>query len=176
MVQWRARTARSRASRRNQNALDHRRRAEVRRIGRRGAAALSGHPDGPALLRPRPAESCGSWGELYRLVSGSARLLADAAVFFLINSYTTGLQRRCFQHAAHDGFKGARRARGTRTRWGCPSESGGVLPCGASGRGSHDRFVLGGRPHGECLVLDNHLLAVEKPPKHAHAGGRVPRS
>ena len=76
--------------------------------------------------------------ELYGLVSACAGALSGDPLFFLINSYTTGLQasvlknmidmtvgKRCAGHSAADEV-------------GLPVTAGGVLPCGASGRWQRD--------------------------------------
>ena len=66
-----------------------------------------------------------------------AQVLSDAPVFFLINGYTTGFQpsvlgnllQRCVV-SRHGGQVDSQEL--------ClPVETGGVLPCGASGRWSH---------------------------------------
>lgn len=72
--------------------------------------------------------------ELYGLVDTCAQALCDRPLFFLINSYTTGLSAsvlgnllRFGVEKRHPGFIDAQEV-------GLPVSSGGVLPCGASGR------------------------------------------
>lgn len=71
---------------------------------------------------------------MYGLVSSSARLLAEDAVFFLINSYTTGLQPAVLSNMLLMTVAKARGGRVDADEVGLPIASGGVLPCGASGR------------------------------------------
>lgn len=72
--------------------------------------------------------------ELYGLVSACAPLLSERPLFFLLNSYTTGLSASVLSDLLaftvgklHPGETQAREI-------GLPITSGGVLPCGASGR------------------------------------------
>lgn len=72
--------------------------------------------------------------ELYGLVSTCAPLLSENPLFFLLNSYTTGLSASVLSDLlaftvgkTRDGAVEAREI-------GLPITSGGVLPCGASGR------------------------------------------
>ena len=75
--------------------------------------------------------------ELYGLVSSAAQLLSKQALFFLINSYTTGFQASVLENLltrlilpVHGGVAFSEEL--------ClPVTSGGVLPCGASGRWQH---------------------------------------
>jgi len=72
--------------------------------------------------------------ELYGLVETCANVLSDDAVFFLINSYTTGFQASVLSNmiqkcviSTHGGMVDSEEL--------ClPVTTGGVLPCGASGR------------------------------------------
>ena len=74
--------------------------------------------------------------ELFGLVDTSAKVLSDKPLFFLINSYTTGFQASVLSNmlmkcvsSRHGGIIDAQEL--------ClPVTTGGVLPCGASGRWS----------------------------------------
>ena len=72
--------------------------------------------------------------ELFPLVELCAQVLSDEPLFMLINSYTTGLQPAVLSNMLRltvlKRFGGSVDA----DEVGLPIESGGVLPCGASGR------------------------------------------
>ena len=72
--------------------------------------------------------------ELYGLVSACARVMSDKPLFMLINSYTTGLQPAVLSNmllmTVQKRFGGHVEA----DEVVLPVRSGGVLPCGASGR------------------------------------------
>ena len=76
--------------------------------------------------------------ELYRLVETASRALSDNPVFFLINSYTTGFQASVLSNMI--GKCVISRFGGTMCcdELCLPVTSGGVLPCGASGRWQRD--------------------------------------
>ena len=71
---------------------------------------------------------------VYPLIKLCAQLLTDKPLFFLVNSYTTGLQPAVLTYmisTALKDFDGTT----TANEIGLPvSETGLVLPCGASGR------------------------------------------
>lgn len=76
--------------------------------------------------------------ELYGLVSACAGALSDQPLFFLINSYTTGLQASVLKNMI-DMTVGKRHAgHSAADEVGLPVTAGGVLPCGASGRWQRD--------------------------------------
>ena len=93
------------------------------------------------ILMDPPSYGRGPGGEvwkledtLFALVDACVSLLSDNAVFFLINSYTTGLQPTVLQNllrftvvSRHGGVAEADEVV-------LPIASGGYLPCGASGR------------------------------------------
>lgn len=72
--------------------------------------------------------------ELYGLVETCAQVLSDSPLFFLINSYTTGFQASVLSNILRmcisSKFKGSIDAQ----ELCLPVQTGGVLPCGASGR------------------------------------------
>lgn len=94
-----------------------------------------------AVIMDPPSYGRGPKGEIwkmedaiYPLVKLCARLLSERPLFFLINSYTTGLQPAVLAYLLGTGL---RRWKGNTDAQevGLPvSESGLILPCGASGR------------------------------------------
>ncbi len=94
-----------------------------------------------ALLMDPPSYGRGPKGEiwkledeLYPLVEKCTSLLSDHPLFFLINSYTTGLQPAVLQNML---LKTVSKLYGGNVEAGevvLPVTSGGILPCGASGR------------------------------------------
>lgn len=94
-----------------------------------------------AIIMDPPSYGRGPKGEIwkiedavYPLVKLCAQLLTDKPLFFLINSYTTGLQPAVLRYmlsSALQKYKGSVSA----DEIGLPVTSNGlVLPCGASGR------------------------------------------
>ena len=94
-----------------------------------------------AIIMDPPSYGRGPKGEIwkieesvYPLVQLCAKLLTDKPLFFLINSYTTGLQPAVLTYMISTALK---RFDGkvTASEIGIPVSSNGlVLPCGASGR------------------------------------------
>ena len=77
--------------------------------------------------------------ELYQLVTKCGQLLSDKPLFFIINSYTTGLQPAVLSYMLNTTV--ARKLGGhvEASEIGLPvSDNGLVLPCGASGRWMKD--------------------------------------
>lgn len=71
---------------------------------------------------------------IYPFIELSSKLLSKDALFFLINSYTTGLQPAVLSYMLHTALKNCR-GTVTAAEIGLPvSANGLVLPCGASGR------------------------------------------
>ena len=103
---------------------------EIRR-GRRYDALLM---DPPSYGRGPSGEIWKLEDELFPLVELCAQVLSDEPLFMLINSYTTGLQPAVLSNMLRltvmKRFGGSVDA----DEVGLPIESGGVLPCGASGR------------------------------------------
>ena len=97
-----------------------------------------------AIIMDPPSYGRGPKGEIwkieesvYPLVQLCEQILSDEPLFFLINSYTTGLQPAVLNYMIstvlkkYDGFVTAKEI-------GIPVSSNGlVLPCGASGRWEH---------------------------------------
>ncbi|MBR4236395.1 MAG: class I SAM-dependent methyltransferase [Clostridia bacterium] len=97
-----------------------------------------------AILMDPPSYGRGPRGEIwkledeiYSLANVCAQLLSDTPLFMLINSYTTGLQSAVLSNILRltAGKRGGRVDTGEVV---LPVTSGGVLPCGASGRWSAD--------------------------------------
>ena len=92
--------------------------------------------DPPSYGRGPSGEVWKLENELFGLVDTSAKVLSDKPLFFLLNSYTTGFQASVLSNmlmkcvsSRHGGIIDAQEL--------ClPVTTGGVLPCGASGRWS----------------------------------------
>jgi len=96
------------------------------------------------IIMDPPSYGRGPKGEIWKIeesifpfIELTANLLSDDAAFFLINSYTTGLQSAVLTYMLNTvitpRFKGSVKS----DEIGLPvSENGLVLPCGASGRWS----------------------------------------
>ena len=108
--------------------------AFVRREIRRGSRSDGIVMDPPSYGRGPTGEVWKLENELYGLVDTCAQVLSDAPIFFFINSYTTGFQPAVLQNILEKTVS---------VRFGgtidsqelcLPVRSGGVLPCGATGR------------------------------------------
>ena len=106
----------------------------VEREARRGNTYEGILMDPPSYGRGPSGEVWKLENELFGLVDTSAKVLSDKPLFFLINSYTTGFQASVLSNmlmkcvsSRHGGINDAQEL--------ClPVTTGGVLPCGASGR------------------------------------------
>ncbi len=95
------------------------------------------------IIMDPPSYGRGPKGELWKieemldpLLRSCARLLADDALFFLLNSYTTGLQPAVLSYMLGTELRG-RDGAVEAAEVGLPvSASGLILPCGAAGRWS----------------------------------------
>lgn len=76
--------------------------------------------------------------ELYGLVEACAGALTERPLFFLINSYTTGLQASVLKNMIDMTVGKRYGGRSEADEVGLPVTAGGVLPCGASGRWQAD--------------------------------------
>ena len=108
--------------------------AFVRREIRRGSRYDGIVMDPPSYGRGPTGEVWKLENELYGLVDTCAQVLSDAPIVFFINSYTTGFQPAVLQNILEKTVS---------VRFGgtidsqelcLPVRSGGVLPCGATGR------------------------------------------
>ena len=95
-----------------------------------------------AIIMDPPSYGRGPKGEvwkiedcIYDLVGLCAQLLSDDALFFLINSYTTGLQPAVLTVLLETQVRKGRGGKVVSDEIGLPVLEGGIiLPCGASGR------------------------------------------
>lgn len=95
-----------------------------------------------AIIMDPPSYGRGPRGEIwkiedavYPLVKDCAALLSDTPLFFLINSYTTGLQASVLSYLLGTLIAAPRGGSVSADELGLPvRESGLILPCGASGR------------------------------------------
>lgn len=95
-----------------------------------------------AILMDPPSYGRGPGGEVwkleegvYKLICAAAALLSDEPLFFLINSYTTGLQPAVLKYMLKKAIVERRGGNVCADELGLKLEDGDyVLPCGASGR------------------------------------------
>ena len=102
----------------------------VQREIRRGKKYDAVIMDPPSYGRGPGGEMWKIESELFGLVELTKQVLSDNPLFFLINSYTTGLQPGVLSNILNLNFTG-----GTAHAYevGLPTEEGIVLPCGAGG-------------------------------------------
>lgn len=106
----------------------------VQREIRRGSIYDGVLMDPPSYGRGPNGEVWKLENELYGLVNTCAQVLTPSPLFFLINSYTTGFQASVLANII-DKTVGKRYGGFTDCQELClPVISGGVLPCGCSGR------------------------------------------
>ena len=94
------------------------------------------------IIMDPPSYGSGPKGEIWKIedniwdfVGLTAQLLSDDALFFLINSYTTGLQPAVLSYMMNSTLTKKFGGHVEAEEIGLPvTESGLVLPCGASGR------------------------------------------
>lgn len=94
------------------------------------------------IIMDPPSYGRGPKGEIWKIedsiwsfIEMTAKLLSDDALFFLINSYTTGLQPAVLSYMMNFAVVKKFGGRVEAEEIGLPvTESGLVLPCGASGR------------------------------------------
>ncbi len=91
--------------------------------------------DPPSYGRGPKGEIWKMEDSIYPFIKLAAQLLSKDALFFLINSYTTGLQPAVLTYMLHSIVAKKRGGMVTASEIGLPVSSNGlVLPCGASGR------------------------------------------
>ena len=105
--------------------------AFVAREGRRGNRYDAIVMDPPSYGRGPDGSVWKLEREIWPLVKACAALLSEEPVFFLINAYTTGLAPSVLSNLLTMAIG---RGEATADEIGLPITSGGVLPCGASGR------------------------------------------
>lgn len=94
------------------------------------------------IIMDPPSYGRGPKGEIWKIeesiypfVELAAKLLSDDALFFLINSYTTGLQPAVLSYMLNAVIQKKRGGEVQSSEIGLPVSSNGlVLPCGATGR------------------------------------------
>ncbi len=94
------------------------------------------------IIMDPPSYGRGPKGEIWKIeesiypfVELASRLLSDDALFFLINSYTTGLQPAVLSYMLNTVIQKKRGGEVQSSEIGLPVSSNGlVLPCGATGR------------------------------------------
>ena len=95
-----------------------------------------------AIIMDPPSYGRGPTGEVWKIeeaiddfVALSARVLSDEPIFFLLNSYTTGLSASTMKYIAHLRLLNTRRGSAKADELGLPViDSGLALPCGSSVR------------------------------------------
>ena len=91
--------------------------------------------DPPSYGRGPKGEIWKMEDSIWQLIELTAQLLSDKALFFLINSYTTGLQPAVLSYMLNTAVTKQLGGHVEADEIGLPvTESGLVLPCGASGR------------------------------------------
>ena len=93
------------------------------------------------ILMDPPSYGRGPGGEVWKLedrvfslADACAQALSDEPLFFLLNSYTTGLQPAVLQNLLRIAVQGRHGGRAEAEELVLPVRAGGTLPCGASGR------------------------------------------
>jgi 23S rRNA (cytosine1962-C5)-methyltransferase len=102
--------------------------------------------DPPSYGRGPNAEMWKIEADLYPLVELCAKLLSDSPLFFLINSYTTGLQPAVLNNILALALK-SKKGQIESYEVCLPTKEGIVLPCGASGL---MRFIESADGRGAC--------------------------
>ena len=108
--------------------------AFVRREIRRGSKYDGVVMDPPSYGRGPTGEVWKLENELYGLVETCAQVLSDDPLFFFINSYTTGFQPAVLQNILKKTVSARFGGKIDSQELCLPVQSGGVLPCGATGR------------------------------------------
>lgn len=107
----------------------------VEREIRRGSTYDGIIMDPPSYGRGPKGEIWKMEDHIYSFIKLAASLLSKDAEFFLINSYTTGLQPAVLSYMLHTVIASKRGGQVSASEIGLPvRESGLILPCGASGR------------------------------------------
>ena len=95
-----------------------------------------------AIIMDPPSYGRGPKGEIWKIedsifpfIELTTQVLSDKPLFFLINSYTTGLQPAVLSYMLHTALDPIAKGSVEANEIGLPVSSNGlVLPCGASGR------------------------------------------
>ena len=108
--------------------------AFLRREIRRGSRYEGILMDPPSYGRGPTGEVWKLEDELYSLAELAAQLLSDTPVFYLINSYTTGYQPAVIENILRRAVMARHGGHVQAQELVLPVRTGGVLPCGCSGR------------------------------------------
>ncbi len=107
----------------------------VKREQRRGRRYDAVIMDPPSYGRGPSGELWKIENELYPLMEDCMKIMSDEPLFFLINSYTTGLSAQVLVNVLSMTMKARYGGKVTADEIGLPMSSNGlVLPCGISGR------------------------------------------
>ncbi len=106
----------------------------VQREIRRGSRYDGILMDPPSYGRGPSGEVWKLENELYGLIETSAQVLSEEPLFFLINSYTTGFQASVLGNMLNKSVISRYGGYADSEELCLPVTTGGVLPCGASGR------------------------------------------
>ena len=106
----------------------------VQREIRRGSRYDGILMDPPSYGRGPGGEVWKLENELYGLIETSAQVLSEEPLFFLINSYTTGFQASVLSNMIGKSVISRYGGYADSQELCLPVTTGGVLPCGASGR------------------------------------------
>lgn len=109
----------------------------VQREIRRGSTYDGILMDPPSYGRGPTGEVWKLENELYHLIDTCAQVLSDKPLFFLVNSYTTGFQASVLSNIIGQCVVPRHGGTVDSHELCLPVTSGGVLPCGASGRWTH---------------------------------------
>lgn len=98
-----------------------------------------------AIIMDPPSYGRGPKGEIWKIeesifpfIEQTAKILSKDAIFYLINSYTTGLQPAVLSYMIHTAIVPGFGGQVSADEIGLPVKANGlVLPCGASGRWQH---------------------------------------
>jgi len=106
----------------------------IRRENRRGSRYEGILMDPPSYGRGPTGEVWKLENELYTLAAETAALLSDTPAFYLINSYTTGFQPAVIQNILLKAVCARHGGQAEAQELALPVKTGGILPCGCSGR------------------------------------------
>ena len=122
----------------------------VQREIRRGSFYEGVLMDPPSYGRGPGGEVWKLENELYGLVSTCAQTLSSTPLFFLINSYTTGFQASVLSNILNKTVQKSFAGQVDSQELCLPVASGGVLPCGCSGRWqAAETRIIGGARGGD---------------------------
>ena len=102
-----------------------------------------------AIIMDPPSYGRGPKGEIWKMETSiypfilkCRELLSEDPLFFLINSYTTGLQPAVLSYMLHTAIDPIRKGKVETDEVGLPvSGNGLVLPCGAAGRWTGQHYI-----------------------------------